>query len=153
MLAPGPVATAAPAPRRPRASGGTTLVAGVATLLVALGVGVLIGHESNNNTKTVAASSPPVQVVTVGGGASTAGTASSTGSTSTSTGATKGGKFHAAKAKPVTAKTAAQASSASAKVLGGGSAKLPPPTVQPGQACSGSGCTGGKFTGNFFGGG
>ena len=59
-----PVAAAAPAEpapsspsrpprsRRPRPTQGATLVAGIGTLLLAMGVGVLIGHGSGS-TKTV----------------------------------------------------------------------------------------------------
>ena len=134
------------APRRPRASSGATLLAGVATLLVAMGVGVLIGHDSGNSpNKTVAAGAP--QVINVGGGS---------GSGSGSSSSTKGKKSKAKKVKVVhvTKKVAAKATAAAAKVLGGSKA-LAPATVQPGGACTNgqAGCQNGKFTGNFFGGG
>lgn len=142
--APPPVAP----PRRPRASSGATLVAGVATLLVALGVGVLIGHDSGNSTpKTVAASAP--QIITVGGGGG-----SGSGSASSSQSKGKKSKSKPAKVVHVTKKVAAKATAAATKVLGGSKA-LAPATVQPGGACSNgqAGCQNGKFTGNFFGGG
>ncbi len=75
-----PVPRAPSAPSRsPRASSGTTVVAGVGTLLLAMGVGVLIGRNSadNVNAKPVQAAAPTV--VTVGGGAGTATTAGSAG--------------------------------------------------------------------------
>jgi hypothetical protein len=123
-------------------------VAGVATLLVAMGVGVLIGHDSGNSTpKTVAASAP--QIITVGGGG---GSVSGSASSSKSKG--KKSKSKKAKVVHVTKKVAAKATAAAAKTLGGSKA-LAPATVQQGGACTNgqAGCQNGKFTGNFFGGG
>ena len=140
-----------PPPHRPRASAATTLVAGVATLLIAMGVGVLIGHNSNNAPARVA--SP--QVITVGGGLAAAGgnTASNAGTPSTAA-AKKGAKL---KVKTtvvhLSPKTAKAASVAAAKVLGGSAPSNP--TVQQGQSCSPgtAGCDStGHFTGSFFGG-
>lgn len=133
-------------PHRSRVSSGATLVAGIATLLIAMGVGVLIGHDSN--TTPIRAASP--EVITVGGGAAGTG-AGSTGSSASSAKASKG-KVKVTKVK-VTAKTAAAASKAASQVLGAGAPKNP--TVQPGQACTAgtAGCQNGKFTGDFFGGG
>lgn len=146
-------AAAPPRQRRPRLSSGATLVAGVATLLIAMGVGVLIGHDSNSTP--VRASAP--QVITVGG-AGAAGT--STGSTAaTSSGSApvksvKGAKGKAPKTVVVTAKQNKAAASAVGKVLGSGGSFSSNPTQQVGAACSGgAGCQNGKFTGNFFGGG
>ena len=45
-------------PRRPRTSAGFNLIAGIATLLLALGVGVLIGHNSAGSTTTKQAAAP-----------------------------------------------------------------------------------------------
>ena len=66
--APAPAAAAPPPSRRRRAGGsaGATLVAGVGTLVLALGVGVLIGRSGDNGGGHAAA--PAVQVVTVAGG-------------------------------------------------------------------------------------
>lgn len=136
-------------PRRSRASSGTTLVAGVATLLIAMGVGVLIGHDSNSSPTRAGA---PVQVVTVGGGGGT-GAATGSGSAATASGPT--GKASKTKLKPtkvhLTPKVTHAAAAAAQKVLGGGAPKNP--TIQDGQSCSAgtAGCQGGKFTGNFFG--
>lgn len=151
-----PPAAPAPPPRRPvrsRVSTGVTLVTGVATLLLAMGVGVLIGHDSNSSPPQRA--SAGVQVVTVGSGsggavASTAGTKSKRKTSSKSTAKT----IKQIGIKPTVVhlnkKTVQQAAQAATKVFGK-SGKLAPPTVQPGQACShGAGCQGGKFTGNFF---
>ena len=155
----GPAADAAPsppiAPVRPRRrlSSGATLVAGIATLLLAMGVGVEIGRINNRGQQR--ASSPGVQVVTVGG--SGGGGATDTAANPSSSSTTKGhAKVKAAKAQPkvvhITQKVQAQAATAAKKVLGSSAANLAPATVQPGQACThGAGCQGGKFTGNFFG--
>lgn len=138
-----------PPPHRPRASSATTLVAGIATLLLAMGVGVLIGHNSSSSPTRVA--SP--QVITVGGGSAANGAANSTAGTPSTAARKKAAKL---KVKTtvvhVTAKTAHAASVAAAKVLGGSAPKNP--TIQPGQSCSAgtAGCQNGTFTGNFFGG-
>lgn len=136
--------------RRPTMSAGTTLVAGVGVLLLAIGLGFLIGH--NNNTSTQRAAAPP-QVITVQGGS---GAAASTAPTSTTTGSTSKKKAKAkAAAKTPAAPTAAvqkKATQAAGKVLGN-SKHLAPPTVTTGGSCSNgqAGCSGGKFNGNFFG--
>lgn len=147
LTSPPPPATASPSRKLPRASAGATLVAGIATLLLAMGVGVLIGHNGNGNNRPTAA--VPPQVITVGGGA---GTAASTKRHR----AGKGRRNTAAIASPklvISKKVARAATAAAGKVLGG-SANLAPPTVTVGGKCShGGGCQGGKFTGNFFGGG
>jgi hypothetical protein len=142
-------ADASERPHRPRISAATTLVAGVATLLLAMGVGVLIGHNSNGTPTR--ASAPAV--ITVGSGGAS-GVGSSAGGTAA---LKKHGKVK--KVKPVvvhlTQKTLQKANAAAAKVFGNNGANLVTnPTVQVGGACSGgAGCQGGKFTGNFFGGG
>jgi len=135
-----------PPPAQPRFSAATTLVAGVATLLLAMGVGVLIGHNSNSTPTRAAAP----QIITVAGGAANGAAASGTPSAAA--------RKKAAKLKVkttvvhLTAKTATAAASAAAKVLGGGAPKNP--TVQPGQSCTAgtAGCQNGTFTGSFFGG-
>lgn len=137
-------------PRRTRFSSGSTLVAGVATLLIALGVGVLIGHDSNSTP--VRAAAP--QVITVGGGA---GTGASAGTSSGLTGSTaskgKGGKLKVTHVT-ITAKTAKAATAAASKVLGSSNNLSQNATQTVGGACSGgAGCQNGKFTGNFFPGG
>jgi hypothetical protein len=142
-----PVATAAP---RARMSPNTSLIAGVATLLLALGVGVLIGRAGDNGTSKAAAP----QVVTVSAG--TAGAAGADGATTAAASTSSAAKSAAAKKK---AKHAAKAkvsgtSSVDATAKKNG-VKLPPKVVKVGQACAKGtkGCQGGKFTGNYFGGG
>jgi hypothetical protein len=139
-----------PGPRPPRVSSGTTLVAGVGVLLLAIGLGVLIGRIGNKTTTTQAAASGP-SVITVQGGVG-AGTPTTT--TNASLSKKSKSKLKAA-AKSNAAPSAAvqkKATQAAAKVLGN-SKNLPPPTSSVGQKCTGnqSGCSGGKFSGNFFG--
>lgn len=147
----GMVAAPAPpqAPNRSRGGGATTLIAGVATLLVAMGVGVLIGHNSAGSQTRA----PAAQVITVGGSGATAGGAATTASLAPSR-AAKHGK--AGKAKPVvvhiTAKANKAAAAAVSKVLGSSSNLSSNPTQQQGAKCTGgAGCQNGTFSGNFFG--
>jgi hypothetical protein len=135
---------AAVPPRRSRMvmSANSSLIAGIATLLLAMGVGVLIGRSGDHTSKS---SNAPVQVVTVpaGGAAGTATTAAgSTATTGTST------TSKSKKSKGATKPTAAQQTAAKSHV------KLPPPVVKVGGKCppGAKGCQGGKFTGNYFGG-
>jgi hypothetical protein len=119
--------------RRPRLSPNSTLIAGVGTLLLALGVGVLIGRSGNNSS----AKAPPAQIVTIAGGGGTAGTAATAelpqqSASSVSKGAKSSGAAGASAPK-------APAKSAPLKALKVGS---------PGK---GRGYQGGHFTGNFFG--
>src|SRR4051794_13031146 len=66
--------TAAPAvERRPFMSANASLVAGVATLILAIGVGVLIGRSGDSSSGNAAASAP--QVITVGEGSGSSGAA------------------------------------------------------------------------------
>jgi hypothetical protein len=159
-------------PRRPRFGSGTTLVAGVATLLLAILVGVLIGHNTANNQKTIAAG--PTKIIRVGGGVAAPASSGSTGASgsasgssanSSSAGAGAGAKKSksgsaqskskaAKKAPAVTKKAAAAQQQAASKVLGG--AHNAPPTVTVGQAAPkdtpGVNKKTGKFDGSFFGG-
>lgn len=145
LAAPPPPPPPPPVRRTPRASAGATLVTGVATLLLAMGVGVLIGHSGNNSNARPAAAAPP-QVITVGGGGSAA--------SSTPQQARRQANNALKAPKIVITKKVAQAATAAAGKVLGGSANLAPPTVNVGSKCThGAGCQGGKFTGTFFGGG
>ncbi len=149
------VPVAAP-PRPPRASPGTTIVAGVGTLLLAMGVGVLIGRSSANNVnKPIQAAAPTVVTVAGGGANGTASTgASPSAKTKSSSKGAKGkSKASANSAPKPTAAQAQKASQAAGKVLGS-NANLPPATVTVGQTGHGPGYNkSGKFDGSFFGGG
>lgn len=145
------VAASAPAPARSRPSRmspNASLIAGVATLVLAIGVGVLIGRSGDSGNSTAAA--PATQVIKVGGGAETATAGSAGGSKGA---AAKSGKSKQDKA-PEKAVDGSGTSEAAAEILKpAGDVKLPPPTVQPGGKCESgaSGCKGGEFTGEFFG--
>lgn len=150
-------AAAPPPPLAPRSrlSSGTTLVAGIATLLIAMGVGVLIGHDSSNGTP---ARSPAAQVITVGGAGT--GTAASAGNASNGASASSIRKASKSKGKVkvahvvINAKVAKAASAAAAKVLGSSNNLSSNAQQQVGGSCTGgAGCQNGKFTGNFFPGG
>jgi hypothetical protein len=141
--------TPPPSPPRKRRgiSPNAALITGVATLLLALGIGVLIGRSGEH---TVASAPQTPQVVTVQSGNAPVGTGSDKGP------ATTGGQ--AAKAKTKKQKQAAlkqaEAHPAAEEVLKPvGDVKLPPPTVEPGDKCESgaAGCDGGEFTGEFFG--
>jgi hypothetical protein len=142
----------APAERRPRISSGAAMVAGVGVLLLAIGLGVLIGRINNNNTPAKASATPQVITVQAGGG----GAATTTPTTTTAThlsGKSKANLKAAAKTTaPPPAAVQKKATQAAGKVLGN-SKNLAPPTVTNGQKCSSSqaGCSGGNFNGNFFG--
>jgi len=145
-----------PEPREPprrRLSSGATLITGIATLLLAMGVGVLIGHLGKGNNNTPTRASAPIQVVTLAGGGGPAATTTPAASTAgASNGKASKGKSKKAKPTVVTKKVAAKATQAASKVLGASAQNLAPPTVQQGQSCShGAGCQNGRFTGNFFG--
>jgi hypothetical protein len=130
---------AEPQRRRTRPSVNATLIAGIGTLLLALGVGVLIGRLGTSSTKA-----PPVQVVTVAGtgtGSGGAGTTAGTASTEAQTSSTAAKTTKAAAA-------AAAAKSAKAKAPAVPVTKV----VKVGSKGSGPGYQHGHFTGNFFGG-
>ena len=138
--------------RRPQLSSGTTLVAGVGVLLLAIGLGVLIGRINNNTTTTRASADP--QVITVQGGGSGGATTSTPTTTTAHLTPKSKNKLKAAAATKSTPPPAVQqrANQAAGKVLGN-SKNLAPPTVTNGQKCSSgqAGCSGGNFNGNFFG--
>jgi hypothetical protein len=133
--------------RRPRMTANGTLIAGVGTLLLAMGVGVLIGRSSNSS-----ASKAGVQVVTVAGSGATTGAAPTTASTPTSTTTPSSGSTtsHSKPGAKVTAKSAKSSLQAKlppkAKVI---PKKLASKVAKVGSKCS----SGGTFTGTYFGSG
>jgi hypothetical protein len=135
-------AAAAPPAKRSRLTPNGTLIAGIGTLLLALGVGVLIGRTGDHSSKS--AGNAPVQVVTVptasGAATAAAGTAAA--------GAVKAtqAKHHAKKA--AAAKKSSTPASLTKQKPG---SNLPPPVVKIGSPGHGKGYQNGKFTGNFFG--
>jgi hypothetical protein len=145
-----PAATSRP-PKKQRLSSSTALVAGVGTLLLAMGVGVLIGHTDTGSSKN---SSAPAQIITVGGTGGGASTGAAAVTTNGKAKAAKGKSSKQAKAKnkpaQIDKKQAAKAQAAASKVLGS-SKNLPPATVKQGDSGHGPGYSGGHFTGTFFG--
>jgi hypothetical protein len=123
--------------RRPAMGASGALIAGVATLLLAMGVGVLIG-QSGSSTAT-ASRTPPVQVVTVSGGGGAASTKSVSSSPTHKT------------AKSSKSKSKSKAPSATAATPKPVVKNLPPATVTVGAKGHGPGFQNGKFTGHFFG--
>jgi hypothetical protein len=148
---------AAPPPRPPRVSSGTTLVSFVGVLLLAIGLGVLIGRIGTNNN-TPKSGGPATQVISVSGagGAPAATSATISTSATTPTHLTKKAQSRlnaAAKATaPPSAAVQKKAVQAAGKVLGNAN-NLAPPTVTQGGSCTSgqAGCQNNKFSGNFFG--
>jgi len=138
-------ATPPPPPKKRRLSPNAALIASVGTLLLAMGVGVLIGRSGNDTGGSTAAA--PAQVITVpAGGQAESPTASGAGAASGAKKSSKPNKKAAAKAK-----AAAESGEGAADVLHP-KVKLAPPTVEVGGKCdSGAGCKNGEFTGEFFG--
>ena len=144
-------------PRRPRTSAGFNLIAGVATLLLAMGVGVLIGHNSSGNTSGKASAATPA--ITINGAGTGNGSAAATTPSSSSSGgsaaSTRKSK-HSASAKSASKappKVVIQKAAAAASKVTGGSAKTAGATATQGSACTAgtAGCQNGKLTGNYFG--
>jgi hypothetical protein len=176
MSAPGAGGAASPPPppsapkSSPRMNANAALIAGVATLILAIGVGFLIGrsgHEGSSN----AAAQAPIKVIEIGGGggsetaaAATTGEAAATGGAKASSKSKGGSKLtKEAAASPKATKKAKEnsevgehgASKATEEVLHTeGDVKLAEPEVKVGGACekgtAGCGDTG-EFEGNFFG--
>lgn len=122
------------APAKARLSVNSTLIAGVGTLLLAMGIGILIGRSSPGSSKA-----SPVQYVTAPG-TGVGGVAAGTETTPPSTleAGSTGGPTKSSKSSKSTAKA--------------GKAKLPPAkVVTVGSPGKGPGYEKGHFTGNFFG--
>jgi hypothetical protein len=151
----------------PRMNANAALIAGVATLVLAIGVGFLIGRAGHDGSNSAAEA--PIKVIEVGGGggggeatetASTEGASETTKESSKAKGANDsgGGAKKSAKASPKTqenAETGAHgASKATEEVLHTeGDVEFAEPEQKVGGACKegAAGCEGGEFTGNFFG--
>jgi hypothetical protein len=132
--------------RTPFASPNSSLIAGVGTLVLALGVGVLIGRTGH--TSSTHSATPQVVTVQTSGAAGSGTSAVAATSASAAT-AKKSSKHHRARTSSGKAASSFQKTAAKSGV------KLPPPVVKVGSKCpqGAKGCQGGKFTGNFFGGG
>jgi len=139
-----PAATSPPPPpKRRRLSPNAALIASVGTLLLAMGVGVLIGRSGND---TAAAPQQQAPIVIKSGAETESPTAS------TAKGGTNGGKSgKPSKRAAAKAKADAESGAGADQVLHP-KVKLAPPTAEVGDKCgSGAGCKNGEFTGEFFG--
>jgi hypothetical protein len=138
----------------------TTLLAGIATLLLAIGVGFLIGHSESKAPKNGG-----IHVVVNGGGGtgSNSGAAASTSSTSSGNSGSASTSSGSKSSKSSSSKTGgggrtgtntkAKAVNAPPPASGVSKNVTSTPVVKPGGACKAGtpGCQGGKETGNFFG--
>jgi len=135
-------AVAGPQPSKRRMSPNTALFATIGVLLLAMGVGVLIGRSGNGTSSAPTAAAP--QVIEVGGGGGAKATGSEAG------GETIGGSSK--KVSKKTLKKEATSQKDTEEVL---HAKVPlaKPGTQLGDKCKEgvAGCKGGEFTGEFFG--
>lgn len=136
------VATA-PKPTPRRMSPNTALFATIGVLLLAMGVGVLIGRSGNHSIASAPVAAP--QVIKVGG------------REGTKTASTKAGRMIGGSAKkeaPKSLKKQADSQAGADEVLHTNpNVKLPPAKVELGGKCpqGTAGCNGGEFTGEFFG--
>jgi hypothetical protein len=136
-----------PPPQRPqrRVSPNMALFATIGVLLLAMGVGVLIGRSGNHTT----ASAPVApQVITLNKGGEENAAASNTGSNG---GDVIGGGSK--KAKPKELKAEADSGKGAEEVLHTApGVKLAEPKAAVGDKCKEgtAGCTNGEFTGNYF---
>lgn len=133
--------------RRASISPNAALIAGVGTLLLALGIGVLIGRSGHQEVAQTASAAP--QVITVNGGGGSGASTGTKGKTTTGGGANAKTK----KQKAAALKEAENHPAAEEVLKPAGDVKLAPPTVKPGDKCEkgAAGCEDGEFTGNFFG--
>jgi hypothetical protein len=143
-----PRQAAPPPPKRKRTgiSPNAALIAGVGTLLLALGIGVLIGRSGNNG----GAPATQAPIVIKGGGGEEASTASTEKAT---TGGGSKANLKTKKQRAAALKAAEKHPAAEEVLKPAAGVKLPPAAVKPGGKCEAgaAGCEGGRFTGNFFG--
>jgi hypothetical protein len=149
------VAASAPVPareRRSRMSPNASLVAGVATLILAIGVGVLIGRSGDGSSSNVANTAPQVIKVEGGGGGETAVASTSGNSGAKSKGG--GGKSQTKAKKKLETGSSGTTKAAEEVLKPAAGVHLPPPTTKVGDKCEKgtAGCSsGGEFNGEFFG--
>ena len=139
-----------PSDRGPRMSANASLIAGIATLVLAIGVGVLIGRSGDSGSAPVANTTPQVIKVENGGGSST-GESAATQSKAPSVGG-KASKKAKSAASPEAEKAGEEAQNEVLKT--NPNVHLAPPTQEIGGKCEKgtAGCaSNGKFEGEFFG--
>ena len=116
--------------KRRRLSPNTALIAGVGTLLLALGIGVLIGRSGDHGTTPAAA---PPQIVTVGGGEEATANASAKG---TETVRRRNDQGQVQETGRPGEKKAAETGEGAKEVLHAvPGVNLPPPTIKVGGKC------------------
>jgi hypothetical protein len=147
-----PPAAAPPSPpgeKKPRISANASLIAGIATLVLAIGVGVLIGRSGESGTPSAAA---PTQVIKVGGAGETAPvTPKEEAAGGSSKSKAKSGNAKKAEEK---SETGASGTSKAAEEILKPTVPQAKPEAQVGEKCEQgtAGCgKSGKFEGNFFG--
>jgi hypothetical protein len=146
-----PTAAAAPPPKQrgPRLGSGGALIAGVATLILALGVGVLIGKSGDNGGNKNSGSPQIIRVpAAAAAGVAAAGSGATTAAASTGKGGAKKAKAKD-NSKPVSQAEAKKNPAADTKQRPGQT--TPPSVVKVGSPGHGKGYKNGKFTGDFFG--
>ncbi len=133
--------------KRTGISPNAALIAGVGTLLLALGIGVLIGRSGHQEVAQTAAAP---QIIKVGGGSGEAEATAPKGKTTTGGGAASA---KTKKQKAAALKQAEEHPAAEEVLKPAGDVTLAAPTVKPGDKCEkgSAGCEGGEFTGDFFG--
>ncbi len=135
-------APASPGPQPSRWSANAALIAGIGTLVLAMGIGVFIGSQGRTDTsgtvKTPAGQT--VTVISAGGGAAPSAAAGGPATAAPTAGGAAGSTAAAAAAK------APKKAGAAAPVQ----KKPTPPVVHVGTPGTGPGYQNGKFTGNFF---
>lgn len=138
-----------PPPAKGRFSSGATLIAGVGTLLLALGVGVVIGNMGKGD-ETTAAAAP--SVITVQGSAA-ATTDTTSAADASATGAKDAKDASSKDSGDKSSKSAAEEQKAAKAVIKteGDIPQAKAPVVKKGEKGSGPGYKDGKFTGDFFG--
>jgi hypothetical protein len=146
-----PKAAAAAPPAKPKRRGvspNAALIAGVGTLILAMGVGVLIGRSGDHSTTSAPAAA---QIIKVPAGGEAEASTASTGKAAGGNGAAKA---NSKKSNPTALKKEAETQKGAEEVLKpSAGVKLPPATVKPGSSCPAgtAGCKGGEFTGDYFG--
>lgn len=164
---PGGAATPPPPPSEPKSSNrmnaNAALIAGVATLVLAIGVGFLIGRSGHDNSNNPAAQAP-IKVIEVGVGDGSEGTetkaTAESGGTESTKKANKGEKSSAKGGKKPKTSEVKENSKQEEELAAEKTAEtlhaegpLAKPTAEVGEKCEKGtpGCEGEEFTGNFFG--
>jgi hypothetical protein len=134
-------------PKRRGVSANAALIAGVGTLILAMGVGVLIGRSGDQSVTSAPAAAQIIKVPAGGGAEAATASTGKAASGKAAKGKPKKQNASALKKEATTQKGAEEVLKPSAGV------KLPPATVEQGGKCTSgtAGCKGGEFTGDYFG--